>query len=232
MAGGPSSFEVGLKMLMSMPSTKELKSAVSKKIRKRKDHDIDDLEMKVMRYKPESLDILCKNTKFSKKELQIMYRGFKQECPTGIVNEETFKEIYAQFFPQGDSTAYAHYVFNTFDHDKNGSISFEEFVMGLSVLSRGTLPERLQWAFNLYDVNGDGIITKDEMVNIVGAIYEMMGRFTLPAIDEYSAREHAEKVFQKMDLNTDGVISFEEFMETCRMDDNIVRGMSLFDTVI
>ena len=24
-----------------------------------------------------------------------------QECPTGIVNEDTFKEIYAQFFPQG-----------------------------------------------------------------------------------------------------------------------------------
>ena len=24
----------------------------------------------------------------------------KQECPTGIVNEETFKDIYAQFFPQ------------------------------------------------------------------------------------------------------------------------------------
>ena len=26
---------------------------------------------------------------------------YLQECPTGIVNEETFKEIYAQFFPQG-----------------------------------------------------------------------------------------------------------------------------------
>ena len=24
-----------------------------------------------------------------------------QECPTGIVNEDTFKDIYAQFFPQG-----------------------------------------------------------------------------------------------------------------------------------
>lgn len=24
-----------------------------------------------------------------------------QECPSGVVNEETFKEIYAQFFPQG-----------------------------------------------------------------------------------------------------------------------------------
>lgn len=26
---------------------------------------------------------------------------YLQECPTGIVNEETFKDIYAQFFPQG-----------------------------------------------------------------------------------------------------------------------------------
>lgn len=24
-----------------------------------------------------------------------------QECPSGVVNEDTFKEIYAQFFPQG-----------------------------------------------------------------------------------------------------------------------------------
>lgn len=42
------------------------------------DHDIDDLEMQVVRYKPEGLDTLCRNTKFSRKELQIMYRGFKQ----------------------------------------------------------------------------------------------------------------------------------------------------------
>ncbi|XP_025093480.1 Kv channel-interacting protein 4-like isoform X6 [Pomacea canaliculata] len=199
-------------------------------------HDIDDLEMQVVRYKPEGLDTLCRNTKFSRKELQIMYRGFKQECPTGIVNEETFKDIYAQFFPQGgkcaDASAYAHYVFNTFDHDHNGSISFEEFVMGLSVLSRGSLQERLQWAFSLYDINGDGIITKDEMLDIVTAIYEMMGRYTEPAIDENTAKEHVERVFQKMDLNRDGVISVEEFMDTCRRDEIISKGMSLFDTVL
>ena len=32
--------------------------------------------------------------------------------------------------------------------------------MGLSVLARGTLQEKLKWAFHLYDINGDGIITK------------------------------------------------------------------------
>ena len=68
--------------------------------------------------------------------------------------------------------------------------------MGLSVLSRGSLQERLQWAFSLYDINGDGIITKDEMLNIVTAIYEMMGRYTEPTIDETTAKEHVERVFQ------------------------------------
>ncbi|XP_064602051.1 Kv channel-interacting protein 4-like isoform X4 [Liolophura sinensis] len=199
---------------------------------KDQNHDIDDLEMQVVRYKPEGLDILCRNTKFTRKELQIMYRGFKQECPTGLVNEETFKEIYAQFFPQGDSSSYAHYVFNTFDHDRNGSISFEEFVMGLSVLARGSLQERLEWAFHLYDINGDGIITKEEMMDIVSAIYDMMGRFTEPQIDEGTARDHVNRVFQKMDMNKDGVISLDEFMDTCRRDENITKGMSLFDTVL
>ncbi|XP_052707206.1 Kv channel-interacting protein 4-like isoform X2 [Crassostrea angulata] len=197
-----------------------------------KDHDLEDLEMQVVRYKPEGLDVLCRKSKFTRKELQIMYRGFKQECPTGIVNEETFKEIYAQFFPQGDSSAYAHYVFNTFDHDRNGSLSFEEFVMGLSVLSRGTLQERLQWAFNLYDINGDGFITKDEMTDIVSAIYEMMGRFSEPMVDENTTKEHVERVFHKMDINRDGVITFDEFMETCRRDENITKGMAIFDTVL
>ena len=42
------------------------------------DNEFDDLEMQVVRYKPEGLDALCKNTKFTRKELQIMYRGFKQ----------------------------------------------------------------------------------------------------------------------------------------------------------
>nr|XP_011456728.2 Kv channel-interacting protein 4 isoform X2 [Crassostrea gigas] len=196
------------------------------------DHDLEDLEMQVVRYKPEGLDVLCRKSKFTRKELQIMYRGFKQECPTGIVNEETFKEIYAQFFPQGDSSAYAHYVFNTFDHDRNGSLSFEEFVMGLSVLSRGTLQERLQWAFNLYDINGDGFITKDEMTDIVSAIYEMMGRFSEPMVDENTTKEHVERVFHKMDINRDGVITFDEFMETCRRDENITKGMAIFDTVL
>ncbi|RXM32047.1 Kv channel-interacting protein 2 [Acipenser ruthenus] len=121
----------------------------------------DDFELSTVCYRPEGLDKLQEQTKFTKKELQVLYRGFKNECPSGVVNEETFKLIYSQFFPQGDSSTYAHFLFDAFDTDKNGSISFEDFVMGLSIILRGTINDRLNWAFNLYDLNKDGCITKE-----------------------------------------------------------------------
>lgn len=31
--------------------------------------------------------------------------SYPQECPSGIVNEENFKQIYSQFFPQGKETS-------------------------------------------------------------------------------------------------------------------------------
>lgn len=37
----------------------------------------------------------------------------------------------------------------------------QDFVIGLSVLLRGTVHQKLKWAFNLYDINKDGYITKE-----------------------------------------------------------------------
>ncbi|XP_038045716.1 Kv channel-interacting protein 4-like isoform X1 [Patiria miniata] len=196
------------------------------------DNDLEDLEMQTVRYKPEGIDKLCRTTKFTKKELQLMYRGFKQECPSGLVNEETFKEIYSQFFPQGDSSHYAHFVFNSFDTDHNGSITFEEFVMGLSVLSRGTLNDKLNWAFNLYDINGDGYITREEMLSIIQSIYDMMGKYSEPTSEDITPGEHVERVFQKMDLNKDGVVTIDEFLDSCRSDETITKSMHVFDTIL
>ena len=72
----------------------------------------------------------------------------------------------------------------------------QEFVMGLSVLARGTIQEKLLWAFNLYDTNADGVITREELLNVVSAIYDMMGKYAEPVITPDTAREHVDRVFQ------------------------------------
>uniref|UniRef100_A0A8C6TGG1 Potassium voltage-gated channel interacting protein 3 n=1 Tax=Neogobius melanostomus TaxID=47308 RepID=A0A8C6TGG1_9GOBI len=178
-----------------------------------------------VRHQPEGLEQLQAQTKFTRKELQSLYRGFKNECPSGLVDEETFKSIYSQFFPQGDATTYAHFLFNAFDINRNGSIRFEDFVIGLSVLLRGSVTEKLNWAFNLYDINKDGYITKEEMLAIMTSIYDMMG-----TIDPN--RTLLLLFLQKMDRNRDGVVTIEEFIETCQKDENIMSSMQLFENVI
>ena len=48
-------------------------------------------------------------------------------------------------------------------------------LVSLSTLLHGTLQEKLTWTFRVYDLNGDGVITKTEMGNVVVAVYELMG---------------------------------------------------------
>ncbi|XP_027635505.1 Kv channel-interacting protein 1 isoform X2 [Falco biarmicus] len=197
-----------------------------------KDKIEDELEMTTVCHRPEGLEQLEAQTNFTKRELQVLYRGFKNECPSGVVNEETFKQIYAQFFPHGDASMYAHYLFNAFDTAQNGSVKFEDFVMALSILLRGTVHEKLRWTFNLYDINKDGYINKEEMMDIVKAIYDMMGKYTYPVLKEDAPRQHVEVFFQKMDKNKDGVVTLDEFIESCQEDDNIMRSLQLFENVM
>lgn len=65
------------------------------------DTELEDYELDTNRYKPKGLEALCRSTKFNRQELQLMYRGFKQVCPSGVVTEENFRDIYAKFFPHG-----------------------------------------------------------------------------------------------------------------------------------
>ncbi|XP_056146414.1 calsenilin-like [Lampris incognitus] len=192
----------------------------------------NDLVLSMVRHQPEGLEKLQAQTQFTRKELQSLYRGFKNECPSGLVDEKTFKTIYSQFFPQGDATTYAHFLFNAFDLDRNGSINFEDFVLGLSVLLRGSVAGKLRWAFSLYDINKDGYITKEEMLAIMTSVYDMMGRYTSPSVQDDAPLEHVDKFFQKMDRDGDGVVTVDEFIETCLKDENIMASMQLFDNVI
>ena len=110
---------------------------------------------------------MAQETKFTKEEVKFLYRAFKQECPNGIIDEDTFKEVYAKIFPLGDATKYAHLVFTAIDKEKTGGITFGDFMDFLSIISKGSPKEKILWSFHFYDVNRDGQISKEEMVKVI-----------------------------------------------------------------
>lgn len=66
-------------------------------------------------------------------------------------------------------------MFRQFDREDKGAITFEvhtahspalhsdlhqDFMRGLSISCRGTVDEKLEWAFRLYDQDADGFVSK------------------------------------------------------------------------
>merc|ERR1712226_1501569 len=180
----------------------------------------------------EVLDELCSKTKFSQAELQHWHKGFIKDCPTGKLTSEEFGIIYRQFFPQGDPTLFARFVFDVFDENKDGTIEFDEFIMALSVTSRGNLEEKLKWAFHLYDLDRDGYITREEMLQIVKAIYAMVGNAVQLPDEENTPEKRVARIFDRMDASNDGRLTMEEFMEGSKEDPSIIQALSLYDGLV
>ena len=100
------------------------------------------------------------------------------------------------------ATTYAHHVFRAFDVESTGAINFrvrtyevdiclkiwpQDLLLSLSTLLHGTLYEKLMWTFRMYDLDGDGVITKVELGNVVVGVYELMGIILLPPVSLFEA---------------------------------------------
>ncbi|ODQ77037.1 hypothetical protein BABINDRAFT_163769 [Babjeviella inositovora NRRL Y-12698] len=180
----------------------------------------------------DDISALKKSTYFDRRELQTWYKGFLRDCPSGQLSKEEFTKIYKQFFPFGEPNDFSNYVFNNFDTDHSGYIDFKEFIVAISTTSRGSLEEKLVWAFKMYDLNEDGKISFDEMLAIVKAIYKMSDPMVQLDDDESTPEKRVQKIFTLMDKDKDGEITLEEFKEGSKLDPSILHALKLYDGLV
>nr|AYD91295.1 guanylyl cyclase-activating protein [Eptatretus cirrhatus] len=141
------------------------------------------------------------------------YKKFMMECPSGQLTMHEFKQFFGLRGLSVDANMYVEQMFNTFDMNKDGSIDFMEYVAALSLVLKGTVEQKLRWYFKLYDVDGNGCIDRQELLQIIMAIRAING-----STSEVSAEEYTNKVFDNIDINGDGELSLEEFVEGTKQD--------------
>lgn len=169
----------------------------------------------------EELNFLKNNTNFTEEQIKEWHRGFYQDCPNGQLTRKKFLEVYKQFFPSGNAETFCDHVFRTFDQDNSGAIDFKEFLLAINVTSSGSPEQKLEWAFKMYDIDNSSTIELSEMVKIIQAIYEMLGADVSKMQETPEVR--ARRIFEKMDLNSDGKLTEEEFTKGCLGDEDLYR---------
>ncbi|XP_056382287.1 lysophosphatidylcholine acyltransferase 2 isoform X2 [Hyla sarda] len=90
-------------------------------------------------------------------------------------------------------------LFALFDRDRDGTIDFREYVIGIAILCNPDNSEdTIQMAFKLFDIDGDGSITENEFSSL------LRSSLGVPDLD-------VSKLFQDMDADESGKICYEEF---------------------
>ncbi|KAM3597822.1 uncharacterized protein V6R79_009536 [Siganus canaliculatus] len=173
----------------------------------------------------ELLEDLKSNTKYSETELCTWYQSFLKECPSGKISREQFEGIYASFFPNADPTEYARHVFRSFDTNADGTLDFKEYIVALHLTSGGKTLQKLEWAFALYDVDGNGTISSNEILEIVRSIFNMIpaeDQKNLPE-DENTPEKRAEKIWEFFGKKENDKISEGEFIQGVMDNKEILR---------
>ncbi|VDO88449.1 unnamed protein product [Heligmosomoides polygyrus] len=102
----------------------------------------------------------------------------------------------------------------------------------MSLFSKGTLEQRLDWLFDLYDCNGRGYLVEEDHVTVCRAMYALVGdHFFKDKHIPITLRRHIKHQFIKLDKNKSGKITRSEFIEGCLSDPKIISSMEVLRSV-
>eukprot|EP01117_Protostelium_nocturnum_P017148 TRINITY_DN692_c0_g1_i1.p1 TRINITY_DN692_c0_g1~~TRINITY_DN692_c0_g1_i1.p1 ORF type:complete len:187 (-),score=80.77 TRINITY_DN692_c0_g1_i1:81-641(-) len=153
---------------------------------------------------------LAKKTQFTHQEIEQLKLEFNKIVATTKVKElnmAQFKSLLKGKVQGTDDQLGG--LFQLFDSDGSGSVSFNELAVALSVLGKGTAEEKLKFLFQLYDVDKSGTLTADEIQTIIGQMKEVaksLGR------EEGAAGNFIQGLMQKLDKDKNGEIDLNEWV--------------------
>jgi len=160
--------------------------------------------------------------------VQQQCENFLKNYPTGNMNRKDFKKFIKIALPKINADKMETNLFRMYDLNMDGVISMEEFLIFYHICSDGTAEENLSKIFRIFDVDNNGVISKEELKELVR---DMSGVITITGAEKYSEDEITNTCWQEMDMDGDGSITCQEFIDSVLRHDKFSKllAVSLLD---
>mmetsp|Transcript_14907 Transcript_14907/g.16860 ORF Transcript_14907/g.16860 Transcript_14907/m.16860 type:complete len:203 (-) Transcript_14907:2225-2833(-) len=162
-------------------------------------------------------------THFDYNEIDALYNHFKSIASSknddGVIDRKEFQSALGL-----SESLFLDRMFQLFDDKNIGQINFTEFLSGLSILcTRGTLEEKIQFSFRIFDFDNDGKISKQELGSMLHtSLKENKVYMTTEQIGHV-----VDSTFKEADTNGDGFIDFDEYKALVDNHPSILSNMTI-----
>ncbi|PKI49720.1 calcium and calcium/calmodulin-dependent serine/threonine-protein kinase-like [Punica granatum] len=151
----------------------------------------------------------------SPEELENLRINFKRICANGDnATLSEFEEV-LKAMNMSSLIPLAPRIFDLFDNNRDGTVDMREILCGFSSLKNSRGDDALRLCFQMYDTDRSGCITKEEVASMLRALPEEC----LPV--DITEPGKLDEMFDLMDANSDGKVTFEEFKAAMQRDSSL-----------
>lgn len=93
------------------------------------------------------------------------------------------------------------------DNDNNKYIDYRFFLISIVSMLSPSLDSKIKFTFNIFDIDGNGIIDKDELSSVIAATQLLKGKQLI---------QRVEKIMSLADVDGNQQLDYDEFAVCCR----------------
>ena len=148
-----------------------------------------------------------KKTGMPEEEVKQQYEEFRKTCPSGVMTKKKFADLSREALGS-EADFLADSLFRVFDEDRSGTMDFTEYMLAINATNLDSPEDKLKWMFSVFDKDGGGTISRDEIEGLLRGLFEMSGQ----EFEEKELQDASKDIMEAIDSDGDGEVTREEFV--------------------
>jgi Ca2+-binding EF-hand superfamily protein len=166
--------------------------------------------------------------RLSKKDIARYRKIWLEMFGTGEMDKEGFRKWIKAIgiFPNLQPNAPIDHLFRSYDRDRSGSISFEEFILYLSITAPTQTeqdPQKIiEVTFLLYDADGDGFLSRAELETGMKDTFRLLGHDVDSEKFQKIIEQRVSQLIDIADENGDGNLTLSEIQNAVKKNPKLL----------